>query len=543
MNREGELVKMKSFLFAGTAAILASATMSSQAEELKIALSSEPTAADPHYHNLSTNNAFVQHIFEALTATDANQNVGPSLAESWEGVDDNTWVFKLREGVKFSDGSDFNADDVLFTFCRVLNNENNVSGSFAPDVENFASVEVSDPYTVKITTKQVEPLLPELLSQIYILSDGILEHGDLSFDPANGCGVTGEWPSVDSFNNGSMTIGTGPFVLDDFTKGSKIKMSRNDAYWGEAPAWEKVELVPVPSAGPRLAGLLAGDYDFIESPAARDVKQLGEEFGYTAKPSSRVIFLQMDVARDDSPFIEAEGGKNPFQDERVRRAVAHAINREAIVERIMDGFAEPASQFVPSEMFGAQTDPVPLTYDPEKAKALLAEAGYPDGFKVTLSATNDRYINDSQVAQAIAQFLTRVGIETDLDAMTRSIFFSRRSKREFSFSMGGWGSTSGGAASFLRQYVTTGDKERGVGGSNYGGWSDPEFDAVILEAIETVDAGKRAVMLQQAGQMALDKLGLIPVHFESTLWAYRDGLAFDGRMDQYTMAKDIRPAK
>jgi peptide/nickel transport system substrate-binding protein len=537
------MVEIKSFLVASTATLLVSAAMPSHAEDLRIALSSEPTAADPHYHNLSTNNALAQHIFEALTSKDENQNVRPSLAESWQGVDENNWVFKLRKGVVFSDGSAFDADDVIFTFCRVLNNKNNVSGSFAPDVENIARVETPDPYTINITTKQVEPLLPELLSQISILSSDILKHGDLSFDTASNCGVTGAWPTVENYNNGSMTIGTGPFVLDDFTKGSNIRLSRNEKYWGEAPAWEKVELVPVPSSGPRLAGLLAGDFDFIESPSARDVKQLSEEFAFTSKPSSRVIFLQMDVARDESPFIQTENGKNPFQDERVRRAVSLAINREAIVERIMDGFAEPASQFVPKELFGAQPDPVPLTYDPEGAKELLAEAGYPNGFKVTLSATNDRYINDSQVAQAIAQFLTRVGIGTELDAMTRSIFFSRRSKQEFSFSMGGWGSTSEGAASFLRNYVTTGNKERGVGGSNYGGWSDPAFDKVLLEAIETVDPEKRAGLLEEAGKMALDKLGLIPIHFESSLWAYRKGFEFSGRMDQYIMAQEIKPAK
>lgn len=526
-------------LYAPVVAALTAAP--AMAEDLTIGLASEPTAVDPHYHDLSPNNAVGLHIFSALGRLDAEQDVHPDLATSWEAEDDNTWVFKLREGVTFSDGSEFNADDVVFTFCRVMNNESSISGTATTEVTKFASVEAPDPYTIRIKTKKVEPLLPELLSQIMVLSDGIAEHGELSFDLENDCGVTGAWPSVDDFNNGKAAIGTGPYVLEEFTKGSSITLTRNENFYGEAPEWDKVTFKPVPSSGPRLAGLLSGDYDLIENPAARDIEQIENNEGleYTAAPSNRVIFLQMDTGRDDSPFIEAADGSNPFQDERVRRAISMAIDRQAIVDRIMDGFAEPAYQFVPGTMFGALENPEPIPYDPEGAKALLAEAGYPDGFKVTFHATNDRYINDSQVAQAIAQFLTRIGIETELDAMTRSIFFTRRSNREFSFSMGGWGSSEGGAASFLRQYVTTGNEELGVGASNYGGWSDPEFDAVLLEAITTIDNEKRAGLLQQAVKLAMDKQGFIPIHFESSIWGYRKGLNYEGRKDQYTLAYEI----
>ncbi len=383
--------------------------------------------------------------------------------------------------------------------------------------------------------------MPEMLAQIMILSEGTVEHGEISFDLDNGCGVTGAWPSLDDFNSGDAAIGTGPFVLEKFTPGSGITLKRNDTYFGETPAWETVRLVPVPAPGPRLAGLLSGDYDLIENPAARDIEQIKSRdgFDYVSTPSNRVIFLQMDVGRDESPFVKTEDGSNPFKDERVRQAISMAIDRQAIVDRIMDGFATPAYQFIPDSMFGAIPSPEPLAYDPERAKELLAEAGYPDGFKLTFHATNDRYINDSQVAQAVAQFLSRIGIETELDAMTRSIFFTRRSNKEFSFAMGGWGSSEGGAASFLRQYVTTENEGLGVGGSNYGGWSDPDFDAVLLEALRTVDEEKRARLLQQAEQMAVDRLGFIPLHFESSLWAFRKGLSYPGRTDQYTLAHEV----
>ncbi len=431
----------------------------------------------------------------------------------------------------------------MFTFCRVQKNETNVAGSFDNDMKNVASVEVVDPYTVKIVTKAVEPLLPEILGGIAILSDSIVPHGTISYDLANNCGVTGKWPVADDFNNGKAAVGTGPFQLAEFTKGAKIVLARNANYPGPAPAWDKVTMIPVPAAGPRLAGLLAGDYDFIESPSARDIPRLKEKFGYTVRESSRVVFLQPDVGRPESPFVKAANGKNPFADKRVREAMSLAIDRDTIVKRVMDGFATPAYQFAPNGMFGSDPRVEKLEYNPEKAKKLLAEAGYPDGFSVTFAATNDRYINDAQVSQAVTQYLTRVGIRTELDSMTRSIFFTRRTAREFSLSMGGWGNGFGGAASFLRQYAASTDKAAGVGGSNYGAWDNAEFNALILQAIRTVDESGRRTLVEQASHLAAQELGFIPLHFESSLWAYRKGLRYEGRMDQYTLADEILPAR
>ncbi len=529
----------------GLAILPAIVPVSAGAEALRIALASEPTAADPHYHNVSPNNALGKYIFDALAATNADQKAVPGLASSWQAVDDTTWVFKLRSGVKFTNGDPFDVNDVIFTFCRVMNNPQSVAGSFTPYVTAFAKVETPDNLTLKITTKTPDPLIPEKLAEIAILSDSIVPHGEITFDLEKKCGVTGEWPTLAQLNSGEATIGTGPFKLVKYVKGAGVELVRNDGYWGEKPAWDKVSLLPVPNAGPRLAGLLAGDYDLIESPSARDANNLKKDpkFSITTKPSNRVIFLQFDIERDKSPFVETADGKNPFKDERVRRAVSLAIDRNVIVKRIMDDAAAPASQFVPETMFGAQPKPEPLVYDPKKAKELLAEAGYPNGFKLTLHATNDRYINDGQVAQAIAQFLNRVGIQTEVDAMTSSIFFSRRSKREFSLSQGGWGSSFGGASNFLTQFVATNNKNLGTGRSNYGGWSDPEFDAVISQANATIDEKKRSELLQQAARMALKSLPDIPIHFESTIWAFRKGLSYEGRMDQYTLAAAVKPAR
>lgn len=519
--------------------------VSAQGNTLTVGLASEPTSTDPHYHDLSPNNSLTSHIFESLLMFDANFRLTSGLATSVETTDDKTWIINLRKGVEFSNSDPFTADDVIFTFCRIMNNPTTISGAFQSAIKNFKTVEKVDDYTLKITTKVPEPLLREELAQILIISDSILPHDKISFDLEGSCGIAGEWPGLNKFNNGEMAIGTGAYKLVKFTKGSSIELARNENYWGKKPDWSSVKFVPVPSGGPRLAGLLSGDYDVIEKPSARDLKKLKDDpkFSITVKPSSRVIFLQMDVLRDDSPFIKTDNGKNPFMDVRVRQALSMAIDRKAIVKRIMDGVAEVAPQYVPKEMFGAIPNPEELPFDPKKAKQLLADAGYPNGFELTLSATNDRYINDSQIAQAVAQFLTRVGIKTDVDAMTRSIFFSRRRNMEFSFAMGGWGSSVGGAAHFFRQYATSYNKPRGLGGSNYGRWSDKAFDEPLIEAIETVSEAKRSDLLQEAGKVILKEMPFIPLHFESTIWASKKGIEVEGRMDQATLAMFIKNVK
>jgi peptide/nickel transport system substrate-binding protein len=514
------------------------------AQTLRIALSSEPTAADPHYHDLTPNNALAAHIFDSLVLQDEKQMLRPGLATSWENDGSNRWTFKLRQGVSFSNGKPFSAEDVIFTFCRSLKNETKVSGSFADITGNFASVEAPDAQTLVITTKTPEPLLPNLLSSFGILSSSIVQHNKISYDIGSNCGVTGAWPAVNDFNGGTAAIGTGPYKLKSFARGSSIELERNPTYWGQAEPWEAVRLIPVTNAGPRLAGLLAGDYDVIENPAARDLARIKDDkrFRFVVTPSTRVIYFQLDVNRDQSPFVKSADGKNPLKDARVRKAMSLAIDRDAIVKRIMDGAAEPAYQFLPTGMFGTLPNPPKLAYDPAAAKKLMADAGYANGFQITLSATNDRYINDGQITQAVAQYLNQIGIKADVDAMTRAIYFPRRAKKEFSVALGGWGSTTGEASSFLRQWPATPDDAKTIGGSNYGGYKNEEFDKLIRAAISTLDDGKRADLLRQAGIKVLEDGAFIPLHFESSIWAHKADLAVTGRADQFTLATSIKPA-
>ncbi len=528
-----------------SAAVACAFATPAAAATLKIGLSSEPTAVDPHYHQQTANDTLGAHIFEPLVGMDADMKLQPVLAESWRAIDDTTWEFKLRDGVKFSDGKAFGPDDVIFTLCRVLNNETAISGGSSNIAKRVTAIAVEG-NAVRMTTSIPYPVLPNELARVPMISSGITEHGKLNYDPKKGCGVTGAWPTVNDFNSGKAAIGTGPYTLKAYVKGGNIDLVRNDAYWGKKPEWTAVQMTTIPSAGPRLTGLLSGSFDIIENPAARDIKRLTQGgFGHVVKPSVRVVFWQLDTGRAPSPFVKSPKGPsdNPLQDVRVRRAMSMAIDRKAIVERIMDGVATPAYQYLPDGMFGALAKPAELKYDPEQAKKLLAEAGYPNGFELTLSSTNDRYINDAQITQAVAQYLTRVGIKTNVDTMTRSVYFPRRAKLDFSVSMGGWGQETGEASNFIQYWVTTRNPEMGLGTSNYGGYSNAELDKVFKEAIATVDDKRRAELLNETIRIAMDQLPSIPMHWESSVWAFRKGLNYEGRADQKTLATSTTSAK
>ncbi|MGE8545982.1 ABC transporter substrate-binding protein [Alcaligenes sp. WGS1538] len=528
-------------LAAGLACLFAGAA---SAQTLKIGLASEPTAVDPHYHQTTPNEALIYHIFQPLVAMSPDMKLTPALAKSWEATDDTTWTFKLDERARFSNGEPFTAQDVVFSFCRILNNETAIGGGLTNVARRIVAIETPDAHTVRLKTAAPYPVLPNELARAPMIWSGIAKHEQLRYAPKEGCGVTSPWPTVADFNKGDLVVGTGPYLLKSYVKGSGIVLERNPQYWGEAPAWEQVRMTAVPAAGPRLTGLLAGDFDLIENPAARDLKRIKDSgFAYTVKPSVRVMFFQLDAGREQSPLVKSPKGDNPLQNAKVRQAMSLAIDRKAIVERIMDGVAEPANQFIPPGMFGSIEGAPPLEYNPKKAKELLAEAGYPDGFELTLSATNDRYINDAQLTQAVAQYLSRVGIKTQVDTMTRSVYFPKRAKLEMSASLGGWGSETGEASNFLQYWITTRNPELGVGSSNYGRYSNPELDKVYLEAVRTLDDDKRSALLQQAVKIALDEMPSIPLHFESGVWAYRGDIQYEGRADQRTMATAARPAR
>ncbi|MEX2630213.1 MAG: ABC transporter substrate-binding protein [Tistlia sp.] len=503
-----------------------------QADELVIGVGSEPSAIDPHYHNLGPNNALKEHIFDGLIKQDAQQRLQPGLAESWEPLDDTTWQFNLRQGVTFHDGTPFDAEDVIYTIERVPNVPNSPS-SFGIYTNAIESMEAKDPHTLIFKTPGPRPLLPTELSNIAIISKETVAD-------SNG----GDWPKTEGFNDGSLAVGTGPYKFKEFVKGDRLVLTANADYWGGAPEWEQVTFKPITSDGPRVAALLSGDVDVIDNPPTQDLPRLESdpEVSVYSGLSNRVIYLHMDQHADETPGVKGTDGKNPFKDVRVREAVSKAIDRKAIVEKIMGGVAVAAEQLLPQGMYGASMDLSVEEYDPEAAKALLAEAGYPDGFELVIGTPNDRYINDEKVAQAAAQFLSRVGIKTGVDASTKSVFFKRRNDFEFTVYLAGWGAGTGEMSSPLRALVATPDKDKGYGGTNRGRYSNPELDAKIEEALATLDDAEREKLLQEASELVVKDYGILPLHYEVTSWATRKGLAYEPRADQYTMAMSVTKA-
>jgi peptide/nickel transport system substrate-binding protein len=510
------------------------------AKELTIGLSAEPSAMDPHFHNLTPNNSLTRHIFDRLTDQDENQFVQPSLALSWRATDDKTWEFKLRAGVKFSNGDDFTANDVIYSVCRAPRVENSPS-SFGIYVRAISGMTAPDPLTVVITTDKPYPLLANELSTIGILSAKANGAGTVTFDRQE-CKGVGPYPKTEAFNSGEAAIGTGPYRLVRYTKGDRIILERNETYWGDKPVWPRVVFRAISSAGPRVAALLAGDVDLIENVPIQDLARITANPSYKVVKalSNRVVYLHFNYLDDAPPGVADAGGKNPFRDARVRAAISKAIDRDAIVARIMGGIAMPAAEMLPPTMFGANKDVHVAKADPDGAKKLLAEAGYPSGFSLTLATPNDRYVNDAQIAQAVAQMLTRIGIKSSIDAMTQSQFFAKRNKREFGFWLAGWLADTGEMSSPLKSLIATPNKDKGMGPTNPGGYSNPKVDALIDQALATIDDAKRGALLAQASRTAMDDYGLLPLHFEMTTWAMRKDLAYVARADQYTQANLVR---
>jgi peptide/nickel transport system substrate-binding protein len=499
------------------------------AAEITIALGADVTSMDPHYHNLSPNNNVAQHIFGTLVEQDEMQRLRPGLAESWRTLDDSTWEVKLRKGVKFHDGSDFTAADVMATLERVPEVKNSPS-MFTIYTKPIVQATVIDSHTLHFKTAGPYPLLPTDLSNVFIISHNHVK------------------ALTEDFNSGKAMIGTGPFKFASWSRGDRINLVRNDGYWGPRPAWDKVTLRLITNDPSRVAALLAGDVNAIEIVPTADMAKLkaNKDISVYRVVSNRIIFFHLDTDRDQSPAIFDKQGKplakNPLKDLRVRKAISKAINRPAIVDRVMEGEAIPAGQLLPDGFFGTSPNLKPEVYDVEGAKALLAEAGYPQGFAITIHGPNNRYVNDEKIVQAGAQMLSRIGIEAKVETMTSNVFFSRANKLEFSFMLVGWGSGTGEVSSPLRSLLATYDAAKGMGPSNRGRYSNKQVDALLGQALATVDDAKREKLLQQATEVAIGDLGLIPLHYQVNSWATRKGILYVPRTDENTLAYEFKPA-
>lgn len=500
--------------------------------EVSVGLQAAITSIDPHYHNLSPNNGLLLHVFDPLIRRDATMKLVPALATSWRAVDDLTWEFKLRKGVKFHDGSPFTAEDVAFTLKRVPNVPNSPS-SFATFTKPIVDVKIVDPYTIVFKTAAPHVLLPSDLASVYIVSK-----------------LHGEKATTDDYNSGKAAIGTGPYKFAEYVPNQRVVLKANYGYWGGEEPWDKITFKILTNSAARVAALLSGDVQMIESVPTSDIAKISADrnFSLVDKVSNRVIYVHLNQSTEKSPpFVTDKSGKplekNPFRDARVRKALSMAINRDAIAQRIMEGKAVPAAQLLPDFFFGTSKKLKPAKFDPEGAKKLLAEAGYPNGFALTIHGPNNRYINDDKIAQAIAQFYSRVGIDAKVETMPSSVYFTRATKLEFGYMLLGWGTESGEQGSSLRSLLATYDPSKGMGVTNRGRYSNPQLDRMIDEAMRTMDEKKREGMIQSAAELAMNDTALIPIHYEVSSWATAKSLRYTARTDQYTLATDLKPAR
>jgi len=525
------MLRMLQIAAAALALAIAPVSHAQKEREVSIGLQAAITSIDPHFHNLSPNNSLLLHIFEPLVKRDSNQKLIPGLATSWKALDDLTWEFKLRKNVRFHDGSPFTAEDVVFTLKRVPDVPNSPS-SFATFTKPIVEVKVVDQHTLVFRTAAPHVLLPSDLGSVYIVSR-----------------LHGEKATTADYNSGKAAIGTGPYKLVEYVPNQRVVLKANYGYWGGEEPWDKVTFKILTNSAARVAALLSNDVQMIETVPTSDIAKLSQDkrFALADKVSNRVIYVHLNQWDEKAaPFVTGKDGKplarNPMKDARVRKALSMAINREAIADRIMEKKAVPAAQLLPDFFPGTSKKLKPQKFDPEGARKLLAEAGFPNGFAMTIHGPNNRYINDAAIAQAIAQFYSRIGIDARVETMPSSVYFTRATKGEFGYMVLGWGTESGEQGSSLRSLLATHDPSKGMGVTNRGRYSNASFDRMVSEALVTMDDRKREAMIQQAAETVMNDTGLIPIHYEVSTWATARGLRYEPRTDQYTLATGLKPA-
>jgi peptide/nickel transport system substrate-binding protein len=510
--------------------VLCFAAAPATAQTLSVAIGGSFSSLDPHYHNVGPNNGLADHIFSRLVRSDPKFNPEPDLATSWSAITPTEWEFKLREGVTFTDGTPFTADDVVFTFGRIPTVLNSPA-SFNFAVKPVTRIEVVDPHTLRFHTASPEPLLPYELASVRIVSR-----------------KNGQDAGTADYSSLKAAIGTGPYRVTEFVIGDHAILRRNDGWWDKKPVWDRVNYRVIANNASRDAALRSGDVDVIDQVPTRDVPQLRNDpkLSVIASPGQRLIYLFIDTRRPRTPFATDLAGKllaaNPLGDVRVRRALSLAINRAGIRDRIMDGFAVPAGQLMPEGASGYDPSIAPDPYDPAQAKKLLAEAGYPNGFGLTLQGPNDRYVNDSSVVEAVAQGWTRIGVKTVVDTMPSTTFFSRAIRAEFSIYLTGWASDTGEASSNLLHLIASSNPEKGrdavVNPSHY---ANDHLDSLIEQAVATIDPVAREDLYRQAIRAAMPDEPFIPIHHQVNVWALRKGLTMRERMQEGIRAWEITP--
>ena len=510
---------MKRLLIAGATllALLAGGT-GAEARTVRWAASGDPNTMDPHSQNVGTVTMVLGQIYESLISRDRNLGLQPGLALAWRQTDPTRWRFELRRGVKFHDGADFAADDVVFSIKRALERTSN----YAIYVDTVADVVAVDDFTAEVITKIPDPILPNKLASVLIMDRGWSERNN-AMRPQN----TAAREETFTVRN---TNGTGPFRLSVREPDVRTVLLRNESWWGwgtPAGTGNITEIVfrPISSDATRVAALLSGEIDFVLDPPLQDLERLRRAQTVTVVegPEVRTIFFAMDVFRDELLYSSVRG-RNPLKDLRVRQALYHAINIEAIRARVMRGQSAVTGTLFPAQVNGYVADQdVRLAFDQGRARALLAEAGYPQGFEITLDCPNNRYINDEQICQAVAAMWTAVGVKTRLNAMPLQTFFPKLQKEDTSIYLLGWGVPTLDALYSLQSLLMSRTGRPGDGIWNYGGYANPRMDALIEQIKSEGDKERRDALIREALVIYREDVPHIPLHHQVIPWAVRNG--------------------
>ncbi|EKF16871.1 ABC transporter substrate-binding protein [Nitratireductor pacificus] len=499
-----------------------------EAKTLRFAFQGTLNALDPYSLNETFTLGMLANVYEGLTKRDKDLSIIPGLAERWETIDPLTWRFHLRQGVKFANGNDFNADDVIFSAERVRAEGSDLKTRIPADSE---WVKIDD-HTVDVKLKTPNPILHYEWDTWYIM--------DKEWAEAEGAVAPISARDTNPGQAAFKANGTGAFVVESHEPGVRTVFKPNGGWWG-TPEHNLTEVVftPIAADGTRVAALLAGDVDLIDPVPVQDIPRVNENADTEALtgPELRVIHLGFNQIRDELPTSDIKG-KNPFRDANVRKAVYQAIDIEAIKDRIMRGLATPVPLLIANEQYSGAGDFSRWPYDPEAAKQLLADAGYGDGFSVGMDCPNDRYVNDEAICQAVVSMLARVGVKVNLNAQPKAQYFAKvlaPGGYDTDFYLLGWTPSSFDSWNILTNLAGCRD-ETGAGGPfNLGGYCNEKVDALAAQIVVETDTAKRDGLIKEAYTIMTEETSHIPLHQQSLVWGKRKNIDIVQRADNQVL--------
>jgi peptide/nickel transport system substrate-binding protein len=493
------------------------------AQTVRIGNQGDALSMDPHSLNESLQLSVTGNVYEPLVDRNADLQLVPGLATSWKQTSPTVWRFELRKGVTFHDGKPFTADDVLFSFERASGDGSDMK-SYTNDIQAVRKI---DSHTIEIETKAPFPILPDVISLVYIMSKQWAEENQATRPVDRRKGVE----NAASFR----ANGTGPFRLRERQPNVKTSFVRNGNYWGKIEGnVVNVEFTPIGNDATRVAALLSGQVDVIEPVPLQDVARInaGGKSKVMQAPELRTIFLGMDQKRDELLYSSVKG-KNPFKDKRVRQAFYQAIDINGIQRTVMRGASNPTALMVGPGINGFDAAlNKRLPFDIEAAKKLLADAGYPNGFEVTMNCPNDRYVNDGAICQAVTANLARIGVKVNLQAETKGTYFPKILRRDTSFYLLGWTPGTYDAHNPLNALMRCVD-DKGAGQFNLGSYCNPKVDELTLRIQSETDATKRQAMISEAFKIHADDIGHLPLHQQALAWGVASNVTLKQRADNF----------